>query len=232
MSNYLIIGASSGIGKALADNLVNEGHYVFGTFNKTTSVASHRLLDMQALDVLDGEIELINIPEVLDGIIYCPGSINLKPFARIKPESYKEDFDLQVIGAIKVIQKYLSHLKKSENAAIVLFSTVAVQQGFNFHTQVSVSKGAIEGLVKSLSAELAPQVRVNGIAPSLTNTPLASKLLSTEDKIKANGDRHPLKRIGEAEDIANMAAFLLSDKASWITGQIYHVDGGMSQIKA
>ena len=141
------------------------------------------------------------------------------------------DFNLQVLGAIRCIQAVLPRLKNSENASIVLFSTVAVQLGLGFHSQVAVSKGAIEGLTRSLAAEFAPTIRFNAIAPSLTNTPLAEKLLSSPEKIEANGQRHPLKRIGEAEDIAEAACFLLTDKSSWMTGQILHVDGGMSSLK-
>jgi NAD(P)-dependent dehydrogenase (short-subunit alcohol dehydrogenase family) len=126
----------------------------------------------------------------------------------------------------------LPRLKISENASIVLFSTVAVQTGLPFHTQVAASKGALEGLTKALAAEYAPKIRVNCIAPSLTDTPLAASLLNNEQKKEANTLRHPLKRIGTTEDIANMAAFLLSKKASWITGQILHVDGGMSSLKS
>ena len=126
----------------------------------------------------------------------------------------------------------LPRLKKSGNASIVLFSTVAVQSGLPFHTQVAASKGALEGLTKALAAELAPTIRVNCIAPSLTDTPLAASLLNTEQKKEAIALRHPLKRIGTAGDIANMASFLLSPKASWITGQILHVDGGMSSLKS
>ena len=137
-----------------------------------------------------------------------------------------------MIGAVKLIQAVLPRLKKSGNASIVLFSTVAVQTGLPYHTQVAASKGAIEGLTKALAAELAPTIRVNCIAPSLTDTPLAASLLNTEQKKEANALRHPLKRIGTTEDIANMAAFLLSQKASWITGQILHVDGGMSSLKS
>jgi NAD(P)-dependent dehydrogenase (short-subunit alcohol dehydrogenase family) len=142
-----------------------------------------------------------------------------------------EDYHLQVLGAIKVIQNILPKLKSAENASIVLFSTVAVQLGFNFHTQVSTSKGALEGLTRALAAELAPVVRVNAIAPSLTDTPLAHKLLNNEEKKEVNGQRHPLKRIGHPKDIAEMAAFLLAEKSSWMTGQIIHVDGGISSIK-
>lgn len=229
MSNYLIIGASSGIGKALAEQLAAAGHEVFGTYysHKMASVPN---IHYQYLDVT-ADIDLFFLPDQLDGIVYCPGSINLMPFKRIKPEAFQADFNLQVLGAIKVIQAALPALKKSDNASIVLFSTVAVQSGFNFHTQVSVSKGAIEGLTKALSAELAPSIRVNAIAPSLTDTPLAAKLLNSDAKREANAHRHPLKRIGTAEDIAQTAAFLLDQKSSWITGQIIHVDGGMSAIK-
>jgi len=229
MKNIVIIGASSGIGKATAALLSVEGYNVYGTYNSGEIAGD---IQGQQLDVTDGVIDSSTLPDQIDGLIYCPGSINLKPFNRIKPESFAEDFNLQVLGAIKTIQTLLPNLKKSEQASIVLFSTVAVQSGFNFHSQVSVSKGAIEGLTKALAAEFAPQMRVNAIAPSLTHTPLASKLLSTDEKIEANGKRHPLQRIGTAEDIAEMARFLISDKSSWITGQIMHVDGGMSTLKA
>lgn len=229
MKNYLIIGASSGIGKALAHQLAEEGHQVYGTYLSNSSISEGNI-SYFPLDVTT-DIDLSFLPEQLDGLVYCPGSINLLPFKRIKPTAFLADYELQVLGAIKVIQKVLPILKKSTQASIILFSTVAVQSGFNFHTQVAVSKGAIEGLTKSLAAEFAPTIRVNAIAPSLTDTPLAAKLLNTDQKKEANAQRHPLKRIGSAEDIANTAAFLLSEKASWITGQIMHVDGGMSAIK-
>jgi NAD(P)-dependent dehydrogenase (short-subunit alcohol dehydrogenase family) len=231
MTNYLIIGASSGIGKALALQLANDGHNVIGTFNKNEIPSNHPHIKYNKLNVLDENCSFDFLPETLTGIIYCPGSINLRPFERIKPADFINDFNLQVVGAVKVIQAVSSRLKNSENAAILLFSTVAVQSGLPFHSQVSASKGAIEGLTKALAAEFAPKIRVNCIAPSLTDTPLAASLLNNEQKKEANALRHPLKRIGTSEDIANMAAFLLSEKASWITGQIFHVDGGMSSIK-
>lgn len=229
MKNILIIGASSGIGKALANSLSKNGNQVFGTYNQTLVESSENVNFIQ-FDVLDSELDLSFLPEKLDGLVYCPGSINLKPFARIKAEDFLSDYSLQVVGAIQVIQKVLPLLKASENASIVLFSTVAVQKGFNFHAQVAASKGAIEGLTRSLAAEFAPSIRVNAIAPSITDTPLASKLLASEEKKEANAQRHPLKKIGSPEDIAEMAAFLLSDQSSWMTGQILHVDGGMSSI--
>ena len=231
MKNHLVIGASSGIGKRLAQILVGEENQVFGTYCNHPVENNAQNIQFHHLDVREESFNLDYLPDQLDGLAYCPGSINLKPFARIKPAAFLDDFHFQVVGAIKVIQQVLPRLKVSGNASIVLFSTVAVQTGFNFHTQVAASKGAIEGLARSLAAELAPSIRVNAIAPSLTDTPLAAKLLSSEDKRKANAQRHPLHRIGTPTDIAEMAAFLLSDKASWMSGQILHVDGGMSSIK-
>lgn len=168
---------------------------------------------------------------MIDGLVYCPGSIHLRPFERIKPSDFTADYELQVVGAIKVIQAVLPYLKRSDKASIVLFSTLAVQTGLPFHTQVSASKGAIEGLCRALAAEFAPKIRVNCIAPSLTDTPLANSLLNTEQKREANALRHPLKRIGTSEDIANLTEFLLTEKSSWITGQIHAIDGGLSVLK-
>jgi len=230
MGNYLVIGASSGIGQAITNQLAAEGHHVFATYQKNQFASSANITTFN-LNVLDEQLDFSNLPASLDGLVYCPGAINLRPFSRITPNDFTQDFNLQVGGAIKVIQAVLPALKSSGNASIILFSTVAVQLGLNFHTQVSVSKGAIEGLTKALSAELAPSIRVNCIAPSLTDTPLAASLLNTEQKVEANALRHPLKRIGKVNDISEMACFLLSNKSSWITGQIMHVDGGMSAIK-
>lgn len=230
MGNYLVVGASSGIGQAITNQLSTEGHHVFATYQKNQFASSSNVTTFH-IDVLDDQLDFSALPTTLDGLVYCPGAINLRPFARIAPNDFTQDFNLQVGGAIKVIQAALPALKSSGNASIILFSTVAVQLGLNFHSQVSVSKGAIEGLTKALSAELAPSIRVNCIAPSLTDTPLAVSLLNTEQKVEANALRHPLKRIGKVTDIAEMACFLLAEKSSWITGQIMHVDGGMSTIK-
>ena len=231
MQQYLIIGGSGGIGQALATQLATSGKQVMATFNKNQPVSENPFIHYHHLNVLDENLSLDFLPDELSGLVYCPGSINLRPFERIKSADFEADYKLQVIGAIKIIQMVLPRLKKAENAAIVLFSTVAVQTGLPFHTQVAASKGAIEGLTKALAAEFAPAIRVNCIAPSLTDTPLAASLLNTEQKKESNAQRHPLKRIGTTTDIANMAAFLLSEKASWISGQIMHVDGGMSSIK-
>lgn len=230
MKTYLVIGASSGIGLQMAKTLAERGDKVVGTYN-THAVDNSDSITYHHLNVMDNEIDFSFLPEVLDGVVYCPGSINLKPFGRIKPEDFTSDFNLQVGGLVKVLQAAFPLLKKSEHASVVVFSTVAVQLGLQFHSQVSASKGAIEGLTKALSAEWAPSIRVNCIAPSLTDTPLAATLLNTDEKKVANALRHPLKKIGTAADIANMAAFLLSENATWITGQVMHVDGGMSTIK-
>lgn len=230
MKTYIIIGASSGIGLQLAKTLADKGDKVIGTYN-SHSVENSENITYHSLDVTAPELDLSFFPEVIDGVVYCPGSINLKPFGRIKAEDFLNDFNLQVGGLIKILQHAFPALKKSEHASVVVFSTVAVQLGLPFHSQVSASKGAIEGLTKALSAEWAPSIRVNCIAPSLTDTPLAATLLNTEEKKAANALRHPLKKIGTASDIANMAAFLLSENAAWITGQIIHVDGGMSTVK-
>ena len=224
-----IIGASKGIGLALAQQLAELGHEVYATYAKTAPSLQHQNITWQQLDVLAPTP--LEWPEILDGLVYCPGTIALKPFNRFSPTDFQTDYQLQVLGAIQSIQTALPALKKSVQASIVLFSTVAVQQGLPFHSLVSASKGAIEGLTRALAAELAPKIRVNAIAPSLTNTPLAENLLNSDAKREANSARHPLKRIGEASDIAHMAAFLLSDHASWISGQILHVDGGISSLR-
>ncbi len=230
MANILIIGASSGIGLSLSKNLIAEGHRVFGTFRKT-EITHQGFEKIQQLDVLGDSLDLGFVPEILDGIAYCPGAIQLKPFLRIKPSDFIDDYQLQFLGAVKVLQACLPSLKNSPSSSIVLFSTVAVQLGFNFHSLVASSKGALEGLTRALAAEFAPKIRVNCIAPSITDTPLAGTLLNSEEKKEANAQRHPLKKIGTSEDIANLAAFLLTDKSAWITGQVLHADGGISSLK-
>jgi NAD(P)-dependent dehydrogenase (short-subunit alcohol dehydrogenase family) len=231
MKHYLIIGGSSGIGLQLATQFADADHHVIATFHNSKPIIDNPFISYHHLNVMEDSTALDFLPDELSGLVYCPGSINLRPFERIQASDFETDYKLQVIGAIKIIQSAIPKLKKVESSSIVLFSTVAVQTGLPYHTQVSASKGALEGLTKALAAEFAPRIRVNAIAPSLTDTRLASSFLNTQQKKEANALRHPLKRIGSPEDIANMAAFLLSEKASWITGQIIHVDGGMSSIK-
>jgi len=231
MRNYLIVGASSGIGKALSAMLAKSGNMVYGTYNKSMAQPETENIKLFPLDVMDETFNLDFLPENIDGIAYCPGSITLKPFERIKAADLMSDFQLQVLGAVRVLQATLPKLRNGENPSVVLFSTVAVKVGLPYHSVVSVSKGAIEGLTKALAAEYAPKVRVNCIAPSLTDTPLGLPFLNTDQKRDAANQRHPLKRIGNPDDIAGMAEFLLSDKSGWITGQVIHVDGGYSSLR-
>lgn len=231
MSNYLIIGGSSGIGLTLVDLLKNEGHAVYATFSKTPKDNTGSVSFLK-YDVIEDELSIDALPESLDGLVYCPGTINLKPFTSFSEDDFLNDYKISVTGAVKTIQKVLPLLKKSEHPSIVMYSTVAVQGGFNYHSLVSSSKGAIEGLTRALSAELAPAIRVNTIAPSLTDTPLAEKLLANDQRRKALADQNPFKRVGTSEDVAQLSHFLLKPESAYITGQILHVDGGMSVIKS
>lgn len=226
MGNYLIIGASSGIGKEIKTILRNQ--------NETVLVASRENKsndpDFFSLDVTKPD----SFPELdytLNGLVYCPGTITLKPFRSLKEDDFLKDFEINLLGAFRVLQKYLPLLQKSEKASIVLFSSVAVGLGLPYHASIASAKGAIEGLTRSLAAELSPKIRVNAIAPSLTDTPLASRLLDTETKRKLTEERHPLKMVGQASDIASLACWLLSDKSQFVTGQIWNVDGGMGSLK-
>ena len=183
-------------------------------------------------DAENGELEVAKLPETINGLVYCPGTINLRPFKGLRPEVFTRDFSINVMGAIKTLQAVLGRLQNSEvPASVVFFSTVAVQTGMPFHSSVATAKGALEGLSRSLAAELAPKIRFNVLAPSLVNTPLAEKFLNNDTK-KSNADaRHPLQRIGSPEEIARMVAFLLGDQSSWMTAQTITIDGGIGSIK-
>lgn len=227
--NYLIVGGSYGIGleivKILADNLANV-HILARTDDQ---IPNQPNIHFQPFDVLTDEE--FDLPETLDGLVYCPGSINLKPFRSLKPAMFQSDFEINVLGAVKVLQKAQKVLQKTKGSSVVLFSTVAVNLGMPYHASVAASKGAIEGITKSLAAEWSPKVRVNCVAPSLTDTPLAARLLASDERREASAQRHPLKRVGTVTDIAESACFLLSDKSSWMTGQVLGVDGGISGVK-
>jgi len=209
--------------------LANSGANVIATYNTNQPEPREGVRYIQH-DVTNPEHSLDTLTDTLNGLVYCPGAINLMPFKRVKKENLMADFDLQVGGAVRSIQQALPALKEGKGA-VVLFSTVAVQTGFNFHSQVAMSKGAIEGLTRSLAAELAPSIRVNAVAPSITDTPLASRLLNSPEKKQANAERHPLQQIGSPQDIANAAAFLLQKESGWMSGQILTVDGGISTLK-
>ncbi len=226
--NILLIGGSSGIGLSLV-NQISLDHNVYVACRSNNSLPEN--VNYINYDVLNDELDSSSLPETIDSFIYLPGSINLRPFKSLSIESFKEDLEINFIGLIKSLKSVLKNLTTSNSASIVLFSTVAVQRGMPFHSSVSSSKGAIEGLAKSLAAELSPKIRVNVIAPSLVNTPLANRFLNNDLKIEKSANRHPLKRIGSASDIANLTDYLISDKSSWITGQIIAVDGGLSTIE-
>ena len=228
MKNILLIGGSYGIGNAIAKELQFDCKiYIASRTNETIGDLNVKHIPFDATtDVLD----TTQLPAVIDGLVYCPGSINLRPFKGIKPETFESDLHLNFISLVKVIQTILPQLTAAEQSSIVLFSSVAAGMGMPFHTSVAAAKGAIEGFAKALAAEYAPKIRVNIIAPSLTETPLADKFLNNDVKKEKSSERHPLKRFGQTEDLAQMAQFLLSDKSTWITGQIFHVDGGMSTL--
>lgn len=230
MKNILLIGGSYGIGLAIAKELQFENNvYIASRSNENLSEVKATHI---SFDATTDTIDTSQLPTVIDGLVYCPGSINLRPFKGIKPEAFETDLQINFLSLVKVIQSVLPNLLASEQASIVAFSSVAATMGMPFHTSVAASKGAIEGFAKALAAEYAPKIRVNVIAPSLTDTPLADKFLNNETKQEKSAERHPLKRFGKPEDSAQMATFLLSDKSSWISGQIFHVDGGMSTLLA
>lgn len=223
--NYLVIGGLKGVGAASVELLEAQGNTVYFTSREVSSHPNSIVWNI--------EDDSLNLPEglVLDGLVYCPGTINLLPAHRISHEVFFSDININAYGALKATQLALPYLKKSEAASIVFISTVAVKLGMPFHASVAMAKGALEGLGKSLAAELSPKIRVNVIAPSLTQTGLAEKFINTPEKIEASGKRHPLGRIGQANDLAEAISFLLSDKSSWMTGQVLGLDGGMGSLK-
>lgn len=226
MRKIAIIGGSKGIGLATLKKLVNSNKVI--NISRSTPPISHANLLHYTCDILaDSPPEII----ALDALIYCPGSIHLKPVSRLKLDDFRNDFEINVLGAVKVIQHYLPVLKKGNSPAIVLFSTVASKLGMPFHASIATAKSAVEGLTKSLGAELAPIIRVNAIAPTITDTDLASKLLRNEKMIESIIQRHPLKKYLHPDEVAVMAEFLLSEKSLSISGQIFEMDCGIVSFK-
>lgn len=226
MKTIVVIGGSKGIGLSIV-KLLTPSHKVI-SISRSVSNIEHENLTHYSVDVLSGELP--DISEV-DGLVYCPGSINLKPISRLKIEDFKNDFEINVIGAVKAIQKYARVMKDSQHPSIVLFSTVAVKLGMPFHASIATAKAGVEGLVKSLGAEFAPKIRINAIAPTVTDTELAAKLLRNERMIENITERHPLKKFLNPDEVAEMALFLLSHKTASMSGQILEMDCGIVNFK-
>lgn len=228
--NFLIIGGSSGIGLALVKLLQQSGANVWVWSRNGESLQGMNKVQHFPVDIAQTEFPADQLPDTLDGLAYCPGTINLKPFRSLDAEQFRSDWEINVLGAVRVLQLAERKLKKADGASVVLFSTVAVGRGMPFHTSVAAAKGAVEGLSRSLAAEWAPRIRVNAIAPSLTDTPLAERLLASDDRKKSAAERHPLKRYAQPEEIAKLALYLLGPDSQWITGQVMGIDGGLSAI--
>jgi len=227
MSRLIVVGGSKGIGNAIVTSLLSSYDEIIN-ISRSEPEQQHNNLKHYNCDVINDELPDI---ESADGLVYCPGSINLKPINRLSIEDFRNDFEINVIGAVKAIQKYLPALKKGSNPSILLFSTVAAKLGMPFHASVAASKSAIEGLTKSLGAELAPTIRVNAIAPTVTNTELASKLLRNDRMIENMNERHPLKKYLQPQEVADMAEFLLSEKGASLSGQVFEMDCGIVSFK-
>ncbi len=228
MDQFLIVGGSSGIGLALSQKLIAGGIRPLVIARSPGELELSKVSFFQA-DVLNEPLPEWSQP--LNGLVYCPGSITLKPIRSLKEQDFLNDFQVNVLGAVRVIQQYLPNLKAGTPSSVILFSSVAVEPGMNFHSSIAAAKGAVEGLMRSLAAELAPAIRVNAIALSLTQTKLAARLIDTEQKMQVAKDRHPLKQIGNAEDVASLAHWLLSDSSKFVTGQVIKMDGGLSAIR-
>ncbi len=230
--NILVVGGSSGIGLALVKLLAANGAQVYNVSRNSANEWPEGVKHLQADVTADVSGIASFLPEQLHGVVYSVGSINLKPFGRLTTDDFLQDYRLNVLGAVSVLQQSLKALKAAQGASIVLMSSVAAGAGMSFHASIASAKGAVEGLALALAAELASvHIRVNVVAPSLTDTPLAQSLLATPEKQEASAKRHPLSRYGKPEDIAAAIGYLLSADSSWVTGQVLGVDGGLGKLR-
>ncbi len=231
---YLIFGATGSIGSSLAEQLVNSGnsvHLVGRDKNEVKNISERLGCPFTIADVLEERfIEKVkNDISDIKGVAYCVGSIDLKPVRMVTEQDFVKCMKLNLYSAVEVIKGYQESLKKNKGS-IVLFSTVAAQRGFTNHAIIASTKAAVEGLTVSLAAEFAPNIRVNCIAPSLTNSKIAEPMLKNKALADGIAKAHPLKRLGEGKDSASLARFLITEDSSWITGQIIAVDGGRSKL--
>ncbi|MEM9941416.1 MAG: SDR family oxidoreductase [Planctomycetota bacterium] len=231
MKNYVVAGGSSGIGFGIVERLVTAGNSVIVLSRTNEKLQTMQGVQHLSIDFSDPECVVGDLPAEIDGVVYAPGSLNLRSFRGLKPDDFRKDFEINIIGAVKLLQAALKGLKAVQQSSVVMFSTVAVEQGMAVHSSIAASKGAVEGLVKSLAAELAPKIRFNCVAPALTDTPLTTRFFSDAEKAAAMGEKYALKRTGTVDDMAEAALFLLGEKSSWITGQVLGVDGGMSSLR-
>ena len=228
--NIFIVGGSNGIGLSLIKQISSKNN-IYSASRNDNNLNDYNVKYIKYDSVNDLEIDTSILPDKIDGFVYCPGSINLRPFNTLKTESFLDDYKINFLGAIKSLKMILPLMQKSDNSSIVFFSTVAVSTGMPFHSSISSSKGAIEGLTRSLAAEFAPKIRVNSIAPSIVKTNLSEKFLNSDLKIEKASERHPLGRIGKVEEISKLTSYLLSDDSSWVTGQVINIDGGIGSIR-
>ena len=226
--HYLIVGGNTGIGACAIELLLSQGCQLTVASRQVDPEIAPRVkhcpFDAETMPDLE-------LPETLDGLVYFPGTINLKPLTRLKTADFERDYRINVLGAVHVIQAALPALKRAPLASVVLFGSVAAQVGLSFHASIAAAKAAVEGLGRTLAAELAPKIRVNVVSPSLTDTPLAKSFLNSEEKRSASADRHPLKRVGDPQEMASLVEYLLGSNSSFVTGQIFRADGGLSSVR-